>query len=648
VELPSETVARDVFAAAFGAGIKPDPRITVSEWADQNRRLGTRSSAEPGPWRTSRTPYLKEPMDALSSTSTVQRVVFMKGSQVGGTELGNNWLGYAIDHAPSPFMLVMPTGETGVRKTHQTIDPLLEDTPSLKAKVAAKKSRDAGNTTRMKLFPGGMLVLAAAGSPADLRAMPVRFLFCDEVDAWEEVGDEGDPLELARRGTRTFANRKELDVSTPTVEGRSRIEQEFRLTDRRYYFVPCPFCDAMQKIEWDRLQWEQGDDEERLDVANELLEDRRQVSLECLECKELIPEYKKTEMLAKGVWIPEDPSRGGAVIRGYHLSALYSPYGMYSWRQSVARFLTALVRGESALRVWVNQDLGQTWKERGAAPPWRKLYDRREPYPIGSVPEGGLLLTAGVDVQKDRLEAEVVAWGLGKESWSVSYEVIVGDPGASEVWQELDAFLERKFEHESGIMLPISILAIDSGYATQTVYGWVRRYAPSPRVMAIKGRDNTRILLGTPTLVDVRLGDGRKLSRGVRLWPVDSGVGKEELYAWLGLEAPIEEKDPYPPGFCHFPEYGPEFFKQLTAEVLVGRDVRRTGRKKFEWEKTRERNEALDCRVYARAAASALGIDRFGPQDWEKIKASLGSAMARPRKKRKRKEDSRWHGHNRT
>jgi len=645
-------VSRRAYREAFLRGVAPDPRITVSEWADRHRMLSTRSSREQGPWRTARTPYLREPMDCLSSTSSVEDVTFVKGSQLGGTELGNNWIGYVIDHCPGPFLTVMPTEKVQKRKSRQTLDALIEDTPRLAAKVSSRKSRDPGNTTLMKVFPGGMLVLGSAESAADLRSMAARFLFLDEVDAFpEELEGEGDPVELAERATHSFGtSRKILRVSTPTVEGRSRILKAFVETDRRYYHVPCPHCGLLQRIVWPRIRWEQGDDEPVERVILELRERRRVAWLECEGCKRRIEEHEKDGMLERGVWIPEDPSLGEHV-RGYHLSALYSPYGWYSWSQSVARFLRA--QGHpTRLRVWVNQDLGEGFKEKGDVPEWRRLYELRETFQLGRVPKGGVLLTAGVDLQADRIEYEVVAWGPELESWSVLYQVRPYDQAKGDWQAEIDRLLVQTFTFaDGGAPSRLAGVAVDTGYEAQKVYKWARRYGRSARLFLVKGRTGTRSPVDLPMALDVEVG-GRRIKRGVRVWPIDTGVLKEELYDNLQLRPPVEPGAPYPAGYCHFPQYGPEHFKGLTAETLVRRRLK-GGRVVLDWEKTRERNEPLDCRVYARAAAYVLGADRWSRQDWSAMRelvtkiAAPTPAEAPPppepgQEPRRRNRDSRW------
>lgn len=620
----------EVFLEAFRRGLRPRQRVTVSEWADRHRMLSSRSSKETGRWRTRRFPFLREIMDCLSADSPVQVVVMVKGSQVGGTEVGNNWLGYVVHHAPGPMMAVLPGGDTNKRKSRQTLDPLFEDTPVLRERVSKRHSRDPGNTTLLKTFPGGILVLASAGSAPSLRSMPVKYLFMDELDGWpHSLEGEGDPEELAERGTRNFySSRKVYKVSTPTVEGRSRITFAFRQTDRRYYHVPCPHCGELQRIRWPNIRWEMGDDEDRLDVASMLKEGQREAWLECEKCHARIDEGQKTKMLEGGVWIPEDPRRG-QLVRGYHLSALYSPLGFYPWRASVARHLEAQGNPER-LRVWVNQDLGETWKESGSAPEWRTLYERREQYPTGTLPLRSHVLTAGVDVQADRIECELVAWGPDFESWSVDYLVFPGDVEHEDApWRELDRLLASEWPHaDGGTPVRISSLAIDCGFAAQTCYGWLRKFGRSRRVHGIRGRVGTAVLVGLPTYVEVNVG-GVRIPRGVRVWNVDTGLAKEQLYGWLHGRPPIVAGQRWPIGYCHFPGYGPEYFKGLASEELLRRRMK-NGKVVHDWAKLPNvRNEPLDCRTYARAAAYLLGMDRWGTDTWKGARAGLAARLTR-------------------
>lgn len=588
--------------AALWDGLQPEPILTVSEWAQLHRRLSSKASAEPGAWRNARTPYLVEIMDCLSARSPVTKVVFMKGAQVGGTEAGNNWLGYVIDYSPGPIMMVQPTVETMRRASRQRIEPMIEETPRLKAKIAPRRSRDSENTAFAKAFPGGVLLMTGANSSVGLRSMPARFLFMDEVDGFPgDVDGEGDPVALAERRTATFARRKVFLVSTPTVAGQSRIEREFDKSDQRYFHVPCPECGHAQKLIWGQLKYELDGDGE---VA--------WIHYVCAKCGVLIPETAKGDMLSNGRWVATKPGRK---TRGYHLSALYSAPGWYSWAQAAKDFEEAK-KDPSKLKTWVNTVLGEVWQERGDAPDWEGLRDRSEPYTIGTVPKGAVLLTAGVDVQTDRLEVLVLGWGPGHESWVIEHRVIPGDPAGPEVWAEMDALCLEQWPREDGSRLSLRALAIDSAFSTQDVYSWVRRKDPK-QVLAIRGESRLRMVLGTPTAVDVHQSGKSVKYRAAKVWRVGADVCKAELYGWLRQARPIDPQEPLPPGFVHFPRgIGEEWFRQLTAEERRER-TRKDGRKLYEWVKRRERNEALDCFVYGRAALYFLGAHRWKPERWQ-------------------------------
>lgn len=600
--------------------VRPDPRMNVSEWADTHRHLSQNASGEPGPWRTERTPYLREIMDCLSPSSPVEKVVFMKGAQIGGTEAGNNWIGYVIHHAPGPMLAVQPTVEMAKRWSKQRVAGLIDSTPVLRERVKEARSRDSGNTVQSKEFPGGILVMTGANSAVGLRSMPVRYLFLDEVDAYDfDVDGEGDPVSLASQRTITFGNRKIFLVSTPTIQGFSRIELEYEASDRRRWWVPCPECNEYQVLDEKRLQWPKDQPEE--------------AAYFCEHCGVAIPSHRKAWMNSRGVWRADNPV---SAIACFWLSGLNSPW--LTWAQIAER--KAAAKDDAAMKVYVNTIEARTWAESGEAPEWQRLYDRREDYPIGIVPKGGIFLTAGVDVQKDRLEVEIVAWGQERESWSVDYRVFPGDPNREEVWRHIDALLEETFPDAEGVELPIYRLAVDTGYATPAVYAWVRKKQPD-RVIAVKGTNKTSAPIGAVTHEDVTV-QGKKKRRGFMVWPVGSSFCKSELYGFLRKEKPTDEQleagEPYPSGYCHYPKYPEEFFKQLTAERLVTVKDRR-GFPYREWRKLRERNEALDCRVYARAAASSVGLDRFTDKAWEKMERMMGKNLSSGKKSTVQKKD---------
>lgn len=607
--LTAET-ADEIYGASASAGARPDPLLTVSEWADQYRTLSTRASAEPGPWRTDRTPYLKEIMDCLSPSSPVERVVFMKGAQIGATEAGNNWIGYVIHQAPGPIMAVQPTVEMAKRNSKQRIDPLIEECEVLRKLVCDPRSRDSGNTVLAKEFPGGVLVMTGANSAVGLRSMAARYLFLDEVDAYPgDVDGEGDPIQLATARTRTFARRKLFLASTPKIAGLSRIEAAFETSDQRSYWVPCPACDAMQTLKFAQVTWPKGKPEEAAYV--------------CEHCRARIENHQKHWMLERGEWRPG--AAGDGKTAGFHLSSLYSPVGWFGWPEAAVMFEKAQ-SNPTLLQVFVNTVLGETWTQMAEAPDWQRLYDRREDYRLGVVPLGGLFLVAGCDVQRDRLEVQVTAYGRGRENWLVDYAVIDGDTSMLEVWDRLTDLLNRVYPHEAGVELGIVKMAVDSGYATQQVYSWVRRQGPG-RVLATKGYETGTAPIGQPTAVDVMV-TGKRSKRGIKVWPVATGMLKSEFYGWLKLERPtVESGQPFPPAYCHFPQLQEEFFRQLTAEQLVPRVVK--GYRKLEWVKTRERNEALDTFVLGRAAAAQFGMDRFTERHWRVLEEQVGMPGAR-------------------
>jgi phage terminase large subunit GpA-like protein len=597
----------DWLAGILRDALAPDPPLTVSEWADRHRVLGLRASSEAGPWRTARTPYLRDVMDALSPSHPAQKVVLMKGAQVGGTECGNNWIGYVVQHAPGPFLAVQPTTELAKRFSRQRIDPLIEETPALRERVAPARSRDAGNRQLEKEFPGGTLVMTGANSAVGLRSMPARYLFLDEVDAYPpSADDEGDPVALAVARTRTFAwRRKILIVSTPTVAGRSRIEREFLLTDRRRYHVPCPHCGHRQALRFERLRWDRGAPE----TAAYL----------CEACERPIEERHKDAMLASGSWVPGAIAADPRAV-GFHLSALYSPYGWLSWAD-IARQWEEAQGSVEAIRAFRNTVLGETWQERGDAPDWQRLIERREPYPLGTVPRDAVVLTAGVDVQDDRIECDVWGWARGFTSWLVDHVVLAGSPRDAEPWDRLAGVLDRDWPDEDGRTLRIALACVDTGGRdTAAVYRHLVRLARPALIAPTKGVDgwNRTEPVRGPTKVFHGL---------LRLWTVATATWKAELYRRLWL---ARDGDGFPDGWVHLPAgIDAEWVRQLVAEEL--RTVRdRRGFARQEWAKLRERNEALDCAVLARAALWLLGADARGHRFWDAHAARLSSAADAP------------------
>ena len=531
-----------IFATSWGEGWKPDPDMTVDDWADANIVLSTKSSAEPGQYRSSRTPYVKEIMQALSPTSRTQRVVWVAGAQLGKTQSGLNWVGSVIDQWPGPMLMVMPTIDLAEKVSKQRMAPLIEDTPALRKKVTERRTRDSGNTILGKEFPGGMLMMTGANSASGLRSMPIRYLYADEIDAYpQDIEGEGAPLDLAEKRTNTFARKKIFITSTPTIKGVSAIEKEWEQSDKRYYFVPCPHCGDHFVIKWDNITWDEGKPETAACV--------------CKACGCVIEEHHKTQMLAKGEWRATAVGNGTA---GYHLSGLYSPLGWKSWAECVREFIAAKDNPEK-LKVWVNTVLAEWWEEKGEAVDPDSLKARLETYKA-DVPNAARILVCSTDVQGDRLEAKVKAFGRGEESWLVAYTQIHGDPGTDAPWFELDEFLQQAFQREDGQTMYIDTTVVDSGgHHTDSVYKFCKARAHR-RVFAIKGQQLAgKEIVGRPS---------QNNRYRVKLFMVGVDAAKDRVQSRLKIQNPG-------PGYMHLPDWiDDEYLAQLTSEKAIRKYIK--------------------------------------------------------------------------
>ena len=602
-----------VWRKAFGDGLRPDPMLTVSEWADKHRRLSSKASAEPGPWRTGRTPYLREPMDELSTSSNVQRVVMMFAAQTGKTESGSNWLGYVIAHAPGPMLLVQPTVEMAKRLSKQRLESLITETPCLSERIAPARARDSGNTMFAKEFPGGMMLLTGANSATGLRSTPCRYIFMDEVDAFPaDVDGEGDPVSLAEKRATTFARRKILLTSTPTVKDFSRIEAEYLRSDQRRFYVPCPCCGEMQWLKWPQLKWDNNDPATAV--------------YECEVCGERFAEIHKPAMLRKGEWRATAPSDGKTA--GFQLSGLYSPLGWLSWADMVDDFLRAKADAPM-LKSFVNTRLAETWEEDYASKVSADgLMAKRLEYEAGTCPDGVVLLTAGVDVQDNRLAVSVWGWGEGETGWLVWHQELMGDPTQTDVWAQLDQVIATAWATESGKELKLAQVAIDSGgHCTHEVYNYVRdRVAQG--VVAIKGsskRGSPAVSKGNKVDVNWR---GRLIKRGVTLYSVGSDTIKTTLFGRM------RHNEDGPGGLRFGLAADAEYFKQLTSEKQTLRYLK--GFPVREWvKKSSDRNEALDCAVYGYAAMLIYGRRMNKATMWQQLRERLESNKQPPLRSRK-------------
>ena len=554
--------------------MKPPPNLKIDEWADKHRRLSPESSAEPGLWSTDRATYQRGMMQAISDPK-IENIVFMTGAQIGKTEIINNSVGYYVSQDPSPMLVVQPTLELAKMWSSDRLSPMLRDTPILKNLVKDPRSRDSGNTLYQKQFPGGYIAIVGANSPSGLAARPIRCVFLDEVDRYPaSAGSEGDPIELSKARTKTFTyNRKIVMVSTPTNKGASRIENAFEESDKRYYYVPCPDCKHEQRLIWSNVNWE----EDKPETASYI----------CEECGSTWDDAMRYRAIKNGNWVATEDFNGTA---GFHISGIYSPWTPLS--EAVKGFLVAKKMPDT-LRVFVNTYLAETWEDQGERVDDYAVAERAEPFG-DKLDSNIMLLTCGVDVQDDRLELEVVGWGKDEESWSIDYRTLYGDPSTPHLWNDLENILKNIYETEDGRQMQIRSACIDSGgHYTQAVYNFVRP-REGRRVFAIKGMGGeSRPIVSRPTRNNI----GK-----IRLFTLGVDSIKELIFSRLKISE-------VGAGYCHFPDdRSDEYFKQLaSSEKIVTKFHKGFPRREFV--KTRTRNEALDCRVYAIGALSILNLN---------------------------------------
>lgn len=585
---------------AIRAGIEPPPRLSVTAWADAHRRLPTKGAGEPGPWRTSRVPYAAEIMECLSADHPAKRIAFMKSVQSAGTEMGNNWVGWFIDTQKAPMMIVQPTLDMAERWSKQRLAAMIEDCPSLRAKIAPARSRDSGNTTLLKEWAGGVMVISGANSGASLRSMPARYVFLDEVDAYpQELEGEGDPIKLAEARTTTFPRRKVFLVSTPTIESLSRIHKEWLASDQRRYHVPCPHCGHEQHLVWDNLRWPKGQPESAI--------------YHCGDCGSGIEEHHKTAMLAAGRWIATHPERP---VAGFHINGLYTPTGLgLTWAELAAEWIEA-AKDPASQKTFINLRLGEVVADPNEKLDEDDLKSRAGTFRAREIPLGCLALTAGVDVQKDRFAILILGHGRCGQQWVIDYLELPADPTTDEAWAALDAHLAQPLNNCRGLPMRISLAAIDSGYLTDHVLGYTR--LRRGRAIAVKGASTPgKPIINRPSKLDVTV-RGKTIKHGAEGWLVGGDTAKHVLFAVLTADGkrPLEHDR-----MIHFPEgLDASFYSQLTAEVWDPNRRR--------WVKIRPRNEALDTWCYALAAAHhpALRIHTWKEPQWAKLESVLEPA----------------------
>lgn len=596
---------------ALAAGAEPDESLTVDQWAERHMVIPKAAgAAEPGPYRVERTPYARAVMRALSSDDPCRTVVVVGASQMLKTQVALNWIGACVHQAPANILVLLPS--LGLAKrTSSRISKAIEAVPVLTERVAKPRSRDSSNTIDTKEFDGGTMYITTAGSAANLSEISARYLYGDEIDRWEsDVGSEGDPVELALKRLTTFSrSSKAYFTSSPTAEGESRIESLYAKSTRRRYFVPCPHCGEMHTLEWESVRW---------------AEDLSRAWMVCQACGAEVEEHDKEAMLAAGEW--RAGATGDGRTEGFQISALYMPLGWASWldlaRERVAAEEMLKAGDDTEVKVFDNTRLARSYKSRGEKLDHERIKDRAEEYDLMAVPAGGLLLTMAVDVQADRLEYQVVAWGRGEESWLVDFDRIYGDPGQQLVWERLDQVRARTITHASGQQLRVEACAIDSGgHHTHEVYAYCRT-RESQRVFAIKGdRDVKTPIKGRARMFDVNI-RGRVLKHGVRLWFVGVHVAKDLLAGRFRLAQ-------HGPGFVHLPKSLPDdYFEQITAEQRVRQ--RTSHGEVWRWIKASSaaRNEAWDLWVYCLWAAHVLDLPKYRSVQWDRLEQLVAPRQA--------------------
>lgn len=615
----AKTVIANSISDIFSTRFTPPPELNLVEWADTYRYLPD-NSAEKGKWRTSRVEVCRQPMLSVSDDS-VSEVTIMSCIQLMKTELMINAALYYMHQEPTPIMYIAPKKEVAEAWSKERLTLSINSTPVLKD-IFADNRRGDGNTILQKQFPGGQISIVSARNPDDLAMRACRLMLFDECDKYpintgagkEGSGGEGDPIAVAWGRATTFGERKKKIVAcSPTVRGQSRIEQEYLSSNQSVYYQPCPHCGHAKELAWSDIVIPVNTQ------TGEYIPDKAHII--CSECKAPWNEGDRMLSISRGHWHVKKPEI--TYHHGYKVSSLASPFTKV---KMLAREFVKAFGNPQLMKVFMNTRMAITWQEDGEQPDWEALYDRRETYKTCVIPPKASMVTMGVDVQKDGIWYETVAWGRNNESWSIDMGFREGDIEDTEFRNELKELFNTGYNHTIGIDIQAEKVCVDSGYKTQAVYSLVRECG-TERIRAVKGEKEANMtqMVATPVYVDVTW-DGERATRGLKLWKVGSSMIKTEFYAFLGLKKPsvekIKEGADYPRGYCHFPEWDEGYFKQITAEIKINVTDSR-GYEKERWERLRKDNHLLDCRAYARAGASMLMIDRMNDEDWDKREIAL-------------------------
>lgn len=603
---------RETLAAA-ATGLRPRPYLPVSQWAEKERWVPAECSDDPGWWDNSRAPYLREVMDALSPLNPCREVYVQKCAQSGFTEAAINLIGYHIDYWPCGMLLVMSDEATVKKTSKQKITPTIKQSPALASKVIDRQGKLSRDNLYDKEFPGGFLQMTWASSASGLASTSVPVVIADEYARWpKNSGGEGDPTKLIRRRIQNFRNSKIFGFSTPTIRGQCHIEKARKApnaTDERLH-LPCPHCEHYQELKLENLVF----DKVELEPGKYRVE---RAVYACCNCGSEIDERHKKWMLNKYKWVAMNPKADGTV-RSFWLTGLYIPRAWLSWQELGQEWLDS--KGDyEAMKAFTNTVMGETFAaDDGVVLEAADIPGIGEDYDVAEqgLPEEALILTMAVDVQGDRLEGEVVAWGEGHEAWGVEYFVADGEPSdltsPDSPWRAVSDRLDRRWDHPTLGPQRIVRTMIDSrGHHTKSVYAYVRP-RQSRQVYAIAG---------SPTPGKPPISRGKARTGGVTLVTIGTEGLKDFI---LGR---LQEKVPGP-GFWHFPaKYPPQYFEQLTAETRVEAFSRGKPVTQWKLKQGKKRNEALDIRVYNCAA-----LEMLGEINWDSIRANAEqSKKAKPR-----------------
>lgn len=611
-------------------GLKPLPKTSVAEWADNYRMLSQGVSAEPGRWRTSRAPYQKDIMEAFTQPG-IHRVVVKSSSQIGKSDIMNNVIGRFAHLDPCAIMMIQPTIDMAQDYSKTRISPMIRDTKVLSQifynakNVDGAKTRDGNNTILSKLFPGGRLIMCGANSPAGLASRPVRVLLADEVDRFpDSAGAEGDPVDLAAKRMTTFWNRVMGLFSTPTNQGSSRIDIEYAAGTQEEWQHQCPNCGEYHTLRYIDMM---TDKDEHQDRKGHRIVIVKNVQWCCPDCGMLFDEKTMKNQPQKYTAMNTTALVNG--IRSFFVNAFTSPW--LGWAEIMKEWYEA--KGDPTReKVVMNTRFGESYAQPGAFDDETVFLRRKEPYGA-DIPEGVLALTAGVDTQDNRLEYEIVGWGRDEESWGITKGVILGKPDNEATWNELDAVLDRVYYFASGNGLKVMRTFIDSGgHYTGAVYRYCEKNFNKQR-FAIKGYANTP---GIP--LNYKIGKAHNSPIPLVILGVDDG--KQQVMNSLAVEQPGSR-------YCHYPSdeewqrgYDELYFKGLISEHKIR--VKRKGVIREIWETTSGvRNEPLDLRVYNLACIQSLKVD------WDSLYEAIHSngsvenmPSAKPKKRNKKRRQA--------